>query len=589
MVAATATAAAGLAAISSPAATGATAGAAAAPAGSPFIDLQLLSFNYHGHLEANDPPLTPTQDLSQTPVGGVEYLATHIANLEASHSGPSLSVAAGDLIGGSTFLSGIFQDQPSIESLNELDLDVSSVGNHEFDEGTDELLRMVNGGCHPTGCFKDSAGNDIPYAGADFDYLAANVVDRDSGDPILPATSVQTVDGVKVGFIGMTLEGTRSLVSPTGVASVDFLDEVTTANQQARILKRQGVKAIVVLLHEGGNQAGAYNECVGISDPILTIASNLDAEIDLVVTGHTHQPYVCNVPDPEGKPRMVTSAASYGQVLTEAHLFINKVSGQVARAKVTAANRLVTRDVAKDAGETSIIQFWNALSAPIAGRVVGTLAPDTNITGHSNTCRCEETPMADLVADAILWGTEAPENGGAQIALMNTGGVRASLLYNQITNGEAPGEITYAETYNVAPFNNILVTLDMTGAEIEAVLNQQYNPISDRGSRPMLSLGVSEGFTYEWVWDGPPPAPNTQPTVPGHVVPGSMALNGVPLEADQVYRVGTLNFLADGGDSFTTFLAGENKLGAGEDLANLAAFFEAHPGLTPPPSRITGL
>ena len=254
------------------------------------------------------------------------------------------------------------------------------------------------------------------------------------------------------------------------------------------------MKAIVVLLHEGGNQAGAYNECVGISDPILTIASNLDAEIDLVVTGHTHQPYVCNVPDPEGKPRMVTSAASYGQVLTEAHLFINKVSGQVARAKVTAANRLVTRDVAKDAGETSIIQFWNALSAPIAGRVVGTLAPDTNITGHSNTCRCEETPMADLVADAILWGTEAPENGGAQIALMNTGGVRASLLYNQITNGEAPGEITYAETYNVAPFNNILVTHDMTGAEIEAVLNQQYNPVSDRGSRPMLSLQRLRGL-----------------------------------------------------------------------------------------------
>ncbi len=193
------------------------------------------------------------------------------------------------------------------------------------------------------------------------------------------------------------------------------------------------------------------------------------------------------------------------------------------------------------------------------------------------------------MADAILWGTQAPENGGAEIALMNTGGVRASLLYNQITNGEDPGEITYAETYNVAPFNNILVTLDLTGAEIEAVLNQQYQPISDRGSRPMLSLGVSEGFSYEWAWDGPAPAPNTQPTVPGHVVPGSMELNGVPLEADETYRVATLNFLADGGDSFTAFLAGSDKLGAGEDLANLAAYFEAHPGLTPPPDRITGL
>ena len=345
----------------------------------------------------------------------------------------------------------------------------------------------------------------------------------------------------------------------------------------------------MVLIHEGGYQTGTYNGCVGISGPIDTIARDLDPEIDLVVSGHTHQPYVCSIPDPKGDPRLVTSAASYGQVLTETHLTINRKSGQVMRDLSTSENHIVTRDVPKDAGESALISFWKQISEPLAARVVGTLAPNTDITGDSSTCRCEETPMVDLVADAMLWGTDGPDEGGAQIALMNTGGVRASLRYNQITNGEAPGEITYAETYAVAPFNNILVTVDMTGAQIEQVLNEQYQAISDRGSRPMLSLGVSEGFTYDWQWDGPAPAPNTQPKVPGHVVPGSMELNGVPLVAGQTYRVSTLNFLVEGGDSFTTFKAGTNKVGGPEDLENLADYFTAHPGLTPPADRVGGL
>jgi 5'-nucleotidase len=549
------------------------------------VDVQILSFNdFHGHLEANDP------NFAGVAAGGVEYLASHVAARRAKQPDTTLTVAAGDLIGGSTFLSGLFQDQPSVEAMNELGLDVSSVGNHEFDEGTDELRRMVDGGCHPTiGCFQDTEGNDIPYGGTDFDYLAANVVDRDSGEPFLPPYEIKTVDGVKVGFIGMTLEATDSLVSPGGVASVDFLDEVETANSYVPELRKQGVKSIVVLIHEGGYQTGTYNGCVGISDPINTIASDLDPEIDLVVSGHTHQAYVCKIPDPNGVPRLVTSAASFGQVLTETHLVINRNSGQVMRDLSTSANSIVTRDVPKDAGESALISFWKELSEPLAAEVVGTLAPNTDITGDSNTCRCEETPMADLVADAILWGTDGPDEGAAELALMNTGGVRASLRYNQINNGEDPGEITYAETYNVAPFNNILVTVSMTGAQIEQVLNQQYQPIAARGARPMLSLGVSEGFTYDWQWDGPPPAPNTQPTVAGHVVPGSMALNGVPIAAGETYRVATINFLTEGGDSFSAFTAGTDKVGGPEDLQNLADYFTAHPGLTPPPSRVGGL
>jgi 5'-nucleotidase len=586
LVAASATALAGITAITGPSADGATA-AAAKPGQSNTVDVQILSFNdFHGHLEATDP------NFAGVPAGGVEYLASHVEALRSDQPNSTLTVAAGDLIGGSTFVSGVFQDQPAVESMNELGLDVSSVGNHEFDEGTTELQRMISGGCHPTiGCFKDSNGNDIPYAGADFDYLGANVIDKATGEPFLPPYSVETVDGVKVGFIGMTLEATDSLVSPAGVASVDFVDEVETANKYARILKKQeGVKAIVVLVHEGGFQTGTFNQCVGISGAIVDIASELAPEIDLVVTGHTHQPYVCNIPDPDGVPRMVTSAASFGQVLTETHLPINRASGQVKRMQVVSANHIVTRDVPKDAGETAIVNFWSALSAPLGNRVVGSVATDILGDGVStaSNCRCEETPMSDLVADAILWGTDEPAEGGAQIAFMNNGGVRAPLRFAP-SGGEQPGEIMYKEAFDVAPFGNVLVSIDMTGQQIYDVLNQQYQAVPARTSRPMLALGVSEGFTYDWVWDGPAPLPNRQPTVSGHVVPGSAELNGVPLDLNATYRVGTLNFLADGGDVFTAFTNGTNRVGGAEDLANLVEYFGAHPGLTPPPDRVTGL
>ena len=259
---------------------------------------------------------------------------------------------------------------------------------------------------------------------------------------------------------------------------------------------------------------------------------------------------------------------------------------------MTSTNHLVTRNVAKDPQQSEIINFWKPLSDSIGNTVVGKVNED--ITGDSNSCRCEETPMVDLVADAILFGTRDPEHGGAQLALMNTGGVRASLLVAPTGTETEPGQVRYREAYDVAPFNNILVTVDLTTEQLEAVLNQQYQRIPARGSRPMLSLGVSQGFTYTWAWEGAAPAPNTQPstaTTGGHVVPGSMALNGQPLQPGQVVRVGTLSFLADGGDSFTAFTAGSNRVGGPEDLANLVAFLEAHreAGLNRPGDRILGL
>ncbi|MBD8024413.1 cell wall-binding repeat-containing protein [Microbacterium gallinarum] len=526
---------------------------------------QILSFNdYHGHLEAVDGAvLTPAQDPDQNLVGGVEYLSTTLAGLRTtSYADRTITVAAGDLIGGSPFLSGLFQDEPSVESLNHIGLDVSSVGNHEFDEGTEELLRMQNGGCHPEkGCFFP----DEPYAGADFSWLAANVVNRAGGGTLLPGTSVRDLGGIQVGFIGMTLEATPTLVAPGGVTSVEFLDEIDTANAAAVELQAAGVEAIVVLLHEGGSQPGSYNGCDGISGPIVAIAEGLDPAIDMMVTGHTHMPYICNVPDPDGNSRYVTSANQYGRVVTDTSLVLSQSTGDVVRDRVTSENNLVLR-AAADPGATAIIDKWSALSDVVGGEVVGTIAED--ITGDSSGDRGIETPLGNLVADALLAGTSAPEDGGAQISFMNIGGIRANLQFGAQSHSEQPGEITYAEAFAVAPFGSILVTLDLTGQQIKDVLEQQYIPT--RG-RQFLHLATSGGLTYSWDKSAPQ----------GQQI-SDLVFNGAPLDLAATYRVSTLNFLAEGGDSFTAFTDGTNLVGGPEDLANLVAFFAANPGLAAP-------
>lgn len=570
-----------------------------AKAKSKTFDLQLLSFNdFHGHLEATDDPVSSLPDECDPeepvegctpPVGGIEYLAGHVRDLRAKQPERTLTVAAGDLIGGSTFLSGLFQDQPSIEAMNELQLDVSSVGNHEFDEGTAELKRMIKGGCHPEmGCFKDLDGQDIEYHGTDFPYLGANVVRKSDGKPFLRSRAIKTIKGKKIGFIGMTLQGTPLLVNPSGIDTVKFKDEVRTARKNVRVLKDKGVKAIVVLVHEGGFQEAGISGCENASGPIMDIAERMPAAVDAIISGHTHAPYVCKIEDPQGKKRLVTSAASFGQVLTEMHLKINRRTGEVARGKSYAKNILVTRDVKKVRAQSNLLAFWKSLSDVQGDEVVGTVTED--ITGDSNTCRCEETPMGDLVADAILAGTSAPEDGGADLALMNVSGVRAPLLLEP-SDDEETGEVTYREAYNVAPFGNLLVTMDMTGQQLYDVLNQQYQP-GIEGRRPMLAFGVSEGVTYDWEWEGADPAANTQPgaaTTGGHVVPGSLEIDGVPVELTETYRLATINFLADGGDGFSAFLEGTNRSGGAEDLANLVDYLEANPGLTAPEDRVGGI
>ena len=532
------------------------------------VQLQLLAFNdYHGHLEANTPGT-----VDGTPAGGSEYLSAMLAQLREGNK-YSLTVAAGDLIGGSPAFSGLFHDEPSVESLNAMGLDVSSVGNHEFDEGVTELLRMQNGGCHPVdGCYFP----DEPYAGADFPWLAANVVNEDGETP-LPPYWVKKIESVKVGFIGMTLEATDTLVAAAGIQGWDFLDEAETANALVPILKAQGVEAIIVLLHEGGSQTpppGDVDACVGISGPIVAINNALDPEIDALITGHTHLPYNCLLPDPDGQPRIVTSAYSYGRVVSELDLVLDKRTDDVRRDLSTAENHIVDQaTLTPDPAMTAIIAKWQPLYDVAGTTPVGTITADIIRGGTPpGSDRGVESAAGNLVADAQLWATSA---SFADVAFMNPGGVRSDLTYAQSqTPPEGDGVVTFGEAFTFQPFGNTLVTYPMTGAQIVSVLEEQCQPLGS--SRPFLHLGVSEGFTYDLA----------KTIVAGDctsVTVSNVMLNGVALNPTATYNVTVNNFLADGGDNFTTLgTITTPRLDGGNDLLALVNYLGTFSPVDPP-------
>ncbi|MEU6068959.1 MULTISPECIES: bifunctional metallophosphatase/5'-nucleotidase [Streptomyces] len=536
-----------------------------------YQDVQLLSFNdLHGNLE---PPsgssgrVTELQADGTTKnidAGGVEYLATHLRQARQGHP-YSITAAGGDMVGASPLISGLFHDEPTIEALNKLDLDVTSVGNHEFDEGAKELARLQNGGCHPTdGCYTDEE-----FGGADFPYLAANVLDEKTGKPILKPYWVWKKKDVRIGFIGVTLEGTPNIVSADGVKGLQFKDEVETINKYAKVLQRQGVQSIVALIHEGGFPASsAYNyNCDspgagdGISGPIVDIAKNVTPAVDALVTGHTHTAYVCTVKDPSGKPRMVTSAASFGRLYTDTTLTYDRWTGDIARTAVKSANHVVTRDVPKAPDMTALIGKWNTLAAPIGNRAIGYISADINNTGT-------ESPMGDLIADAQLaYGKELdPET---DLALMNPGGVRAGLTY-AAKGSEGDGVVTYAEGFTVQPFSNTVNLQNFTGAQLIQVLKEQVS--GPNAAAPKI-LQPSSGLTYTL---------DLTKTGADRVVTDSIRLNGAAIDPAATYRVATNSFLAGGGDGFPTLGQGTGDLVGTDDLAALEKYMTANSSATAP-------
>jgi 5'-nucleotidase len=534
------------------------------PGGPPPVEVQVLAINdFHGNLE---PPAGSSGMIEGVEAGGAAYLATHVAELEASNSDNTVVVSAGDLIGASPLLSALFHDEPTIEAMNEIGLDLNAVGNHEFDEGTDELRRMQDGGCHPV----DGCQDGDPFAGADFDFLAANVVDSQTGRTLFPPYAVKRFEAnAKVAFIGMTLEGTPTIVTPEGVAGFDFLDEAETANALVDRLKRHGIHNIVVLVHEGGVpvSGGGYNGCAGISGPIVDIVERLDPEIDAVISGHTHQAYNCVL---DGIP--VTSASSFGRLVTDLDLTIDRRTKRISQISVD--NQIVTRDVPAALPLVELIDKYGALSAPLANRVIGTITAD--ITRSATPAG--ESALGDVIADAQLAATAPAELGGAQVALMNPGGIRADLLHAQ-SGSEGDGNVTFEEAFTVQPFGNSLVTMTLTGAQLEQLLEQQFCGINAGFFRV---LQPSAGLTY--AWDGAA-AGEAECTVADAVDPATIELDGAPVLPDEAYRITVNSFLASGGDGFTVLPEGTDRLGGALDLDALESYFAANPDGVPPGPR----
>ena len=544
------------------------------------VEVQILALNdFHGNLL---PPGGSGGRVGTTLAGGAAYLATHIQNLEATNAN-SIVVSAGDLIGASPILSALFHDEPTIEAMNEIGLDLNAVGNHEFDEGATELLRMANGGCHPT----DGCQDGTPFGGADFDFLAANVVNTTTGETLFAPYAIRNFNGAKVAFIGMTLEGTPLIVSAAGIQGLEFRDEADTVNALVPELREQGVEAIVVLVHEGGSPTALnINGCAGVTGPIVDVVNRLDPEVDLVVSGHTHQPYNCVF---NGIP--TTSAYSFGRLVTDIDMRVDRATKDVTR--LTINNRVVTRDVPQNQAILDLIARYDVVAAPIANRPIGHITAELLNTGQPDG----EQVMGDVIADAQLAATDGPPpQGEAVVAFMNPGGVRGSLTFPTSAAGEGDGVVTFGEAFTVQPFGNILQTLSLTGAQIDLMLEQQFCGVNSPSAPTPGFFKVllpSAGFAY--TWDGAvasAPGNATCATDPalGAVNPASVTLNGVPLDLNATYRVTVNNFLADGGDGFFVLRDGTDRVGGLEDLQAFEAYLAAAEptGISPPAlDRIT--
>jgi 5'-nucleotidase len=479
------------------------------------VDVQILAFNdFHGAIE---PPSGSNGRIRQIAAGGVEFLATHLQSLAATNT-KTVIVSAGDNIGATPLISGMFHDEPSIEALSAARLKYSAVGNHELDEGWAELQRIQKGGCHPV----DGCQDNTPFAGAQFEFLSANLtIDPSKADPqalaltqstgattrpLFAPSAIEEFDGVKIGFIGLTLSSVGALVSPNGMKGVTVSREAPAANDAARALKARGANAIVVLIHEGGAQraeAGQEdpNACDAFSGPIIDIANDMSPDIDVVITGHTHRGYICTI-----GTKLVTSAASLGRLITDIDLRIDRATGRVVGR--TARNVLVSRDVPKDEAETTIADHYRSLAARVASRPVGVAAaPITQARNEAG-----ESALGGLVADGLLESARTVA-GRVDVALTNTGGIRNDLVPTgpPTANGLT---ITYADVFSVLPFGNVLLVKTMTGDAFVRLLEQQFT------GRTIPWLQGSSTLTY--AFDSTKPAGS-------HIDRESIRIDGKPL------------------------------------------------------------
>lgn len=566
-----------------------------APPAAPFA-VKVIGFNdYHGNLQSPGTfgVSTAIPADQRPPVGGADFIAAHVARLKAQNPN-NVVVGAGDSIGATPLISALFFDEPAVETLNRIGLEFNAVGNHEFDKGSDELLRLQNGGCKmsggatdPNSCKGATVGTPVPFEGAKFKWLSANVIKTSTSQPLLPAFGVKTFNGVKVAFIGMTLKATPTIVTPSGVAGLEFRDEATTVNNLVPTLKAQGIESIVVLVHEGGFQTGTLshiNLCEGNLDgsAIKNIVSLLDDEVDLVISGHTHAAYNCRLPNKAGRNIPVTSSSAFGRVLTDIDMTIDPATKDVT--SVVAENVLVVRNdpsVPATTAVANIVTAYNGLVAPIANMVIGAITgplPNTRVDAACNM------PAGDLIADAQLAATKPAGFGEAVIAFMNGGGVRnPGFTFPQSAANEGDGNVTYGEAFTTQPFGNSLVTMTLTTQDIKNVLEEQFAACRGQSATATRIFLPSTGFKYSW--DGSKACDARISNVTLTTAAGTETLvdsAGAVQNPTKTYRVTVNNFMATGGDGYLTFKNGTNLLGGAQDIDALAAFLGGFKTPSPP-------
>ncbi|MGI8334598.1 bifunctional metallophosphatase/5'-nucleotidase [Actinomadura scrupuli] len=547
--------------------------------------VHLLGWNdYHGNLEPAG------LNIYGKFAGGGAYLAKAVLDRQKQYRGHVATVLAGDNIGASPLADGLFKGEPATITSNFMNVDFSSVGNHEFDKGKAELLRIQRGGCGATACTgapyavrtaRGGVKQTNTYPGADFKYLAANVIDNATGKPLFPAYGIKSFRSdsgrpISVGFIGEVLQATPTIVTPSGVAGLTFTDEADAANKAARELARKGVHVPVLVIHQGGSQTGSItgpNGCAGnlAGSDIETIAKRLDPSIKVIVSGHTHAEYRCTITT-NGVTRLVTSAASFGRILSDITLTVDDRTGKLVAAE--AANTIVENalntpgpgvvrqdDPSKaDPTVAGIVQQYVTASAPLANKVLGKIQGDLTRTPTA----VGESTLGDVIADAQLATTLDPAKGGAQLALMNPGGIRADLKVSDISSGgEAPGEVTYGEAFTVQPFGNSLVTKTMTGDMLRRVLQQQFTGCAGQTTQKVLQ--ISSTLTYQ----SNPAAAACADKI------GEIKVGGAVVTPATSLRVTMNNFLAFGGDGFTVFNEGTAPLGGAQDIDAFAGYLTA--------------
>lgn len=540
------------------------------------VRVRVIAFNdLHGHLESSNltvnvaDPAKPGSSL-RVSVGGADAIAGLVRSLRngAPHS---MVVSSGDLIGATPLVSALFRHESTIEAANLIGVSVATTGNHEFDAGATELLRLLKGGCA-----EQRADDPVrtcalgPYRGARFPMVAANVR-RTQGGTLLPPSWVMQAGPVKVGVIGAVTRITPQLVVPSGVEGLQFTDEADAINQAAQALQAQGVQALVVTLHEGAEigtpgKPADWNDtsCPGLRGEAVDIIKRITPAVDLVLTAHTHQGYNCVI---DGRP--VMQAVAYGRGLSVADLHINPHTGDVDRSKTLARN-LPVLNVRTDAAHRdsilqaeppafgaalkaaqpdqqvgALVQRYAQAAAPQAQRVVGRIARTLDRRGVG------DTPAGRLVAQAQWEATRSPAQGGSHFALMNPGGIRTDLA----CRGTPPCEVTYGDLFSMQPFGNSLVVMSLSGTEIRQLLEQQQ-----RGGPDAPLMSPSEGLSYRWL----PKAPMGQRA-------RDIRIQGKPLDEAATYRVTVNSFMAEGGDGYTVLQGGRQRLGGAQDLDAMLA------------------